>query len=230
MKIILVEGADRILNAMSEKSSEKATGYLTEMGVEVRVSTRVSDFDGKIVLLDDETKIASRSLIWAAGIKGNYFDGLPEEAKGHGNRILVDEYNLVNGSNEIFAIGDVALMVNDDYPRGHPQLAQVAIQQGKLLAKNFKLRVKHQVLRKFRYKNLGSMATVGRNKAVVELPKFKFYGFFAWLVWMVIHLRSILGIRNKFLIFMNWVWNYITYNLSLRLIIKRNDSVAKNLD
>ncbi|MFT5778648.1 MAG: NADH dehydrogenase [Crocinitomicaceae bacterium] len=230
MKIVLVEGSKRVLNAMTEKTSQKATRYLEKMGVEVRVDTRVNDYDGASVVLNDETEIPSRTLIWAAGIQGNFLEGIPEEARGGGNRIHVDGFNRVKGIKNVYAVGDVALMISDVYPKGHPQLAQVAIQQGKLLAKNFKARLKGKDLKPFHYKNLGTMATVGRNKAVVELPKVKFYGFFAWVVWMTIHLRSILGIRNKFLVFMNWVWNYFTYNLSLRLIIKRNDEALKTAD
>ena len=225
MRIVLVEGAKHLLSAMSEKSSEKAKQYLEKLGVEVKVDTRVNDFDGKIVQLSDETTIASKTLIWAAGIKGNFLKGLPDETLGRGNRILVDEFNQVKGLENVYAIGDVAMMVTEAYPNGHPQLAQVAIQQGNLLSKNFKRKILGKSLSGFSYRNLGTMATIGRNKAVVELPKYKFYGFFAWTVWMLVHLRSILGVKNKFLVFLNWVWNYFTYNLSLRLIIKRNDDL-----
>jgi NADH dehydrogenase len=230
MKIVLVEGSNRVLNAMTEKSSAKATNYLEKMGVEVRVDTLVNDYDGTSIALNDSTEIHARTLIWAAGIKGNFLDGIPEESRGAGSRIMVDEYNRVKGLENVFAVGDVALMISENNPKGHPQLAQVAIQQGKLLAKNFKARLKANDMKPFVYKNLGTMATVGRNKAVVELPRVKFYGFFAWIVWMTIHLRSILGIRNKFLVFMNWVWNYFTYNLSLRLIIKRNDNIDAEVE
>ena len=134
--------------------------------------------------------------------------------------------NKVFETKNIYAVGDAAIMtVDKNYPNGHPQLAQTAIQQGKLLAKNLKRQLEGKKMDLFHYKNLGTMATIGRNKAVVDLPKYKFHGFFAWLVWMLVHLRSILGIKNKWIVFMNWVWNYFTYNLSLRLIIKRNDKL-----
>ncbi len=223
MQIILVEGSDHVLSAMSEKSSIKAMNYLKKLGVQVKTGTRVSDYDGDEIVLNDNSTIQAKTLVWAAGIRGNFLKGIHESDLGRGNRIIVDGYNRLKNSPNVFAIGDVSIIHTDEYPNGHPQLAQVAIQQGKQLAKNFKKKLKGKSLVKFHYKDLGTMATIGRNKAVVELPKFKFYGFFAWLVWMTIHLRSILGIKNKFLIFMNWVWSYFTYNLSLRLIIKRSD-------
>lgn len=222
MRIVLVEGAPRVLNAMLEKSSMKAEKYLEKMGVDVLVKTRVNGYDGTELKLDDGEVIRTKTLIWAAGIKGNYLDGIPEEARVRGNRIAVDHFNEVKGMKDVYAIGDVAFMTSNDpaYPEGHPQLAQVAIQQGYRFVKNMKNRLKGREMTPFKYKNLGTMATVGRNKAVVELPRMKFYGFFAWMVWMLVHLRSILGVRNKFIVFLNWVWNYFTYNLSLRVIIK----------
>lgn len=223
MRIVLVEGSPRVLSVMSEKSSEKAADYLEKLGVEVLVNTRVNGYDGNSVVLDSGETIESKNLIWAAGIQGNFVKGIPNDCIGRGNRILVDEFNAVIGLENVYSIGDVALMTADSaYPNGHPQLAQVAIQQGRALAKNFKQQLAGHSLKPFRYKNLGTMATIGRNKAVVELPKYKFYGFFAWVVWMTVHLRSILGVKNKFIVFINWVWNYFTYNLSLRLIIRRD--------
>jgi len=222
MRIVLIEGAPRVLNAMHKKSSMKAKKYLEKMGVDVLIDTLVEAYDGTELSLSDDSVIRTKTLIWAAGIKGNYIDGIPEEARMRGNRIAVDHFNEVKGMKDVYAIGDVALMSSNDpeYPDGHPQLAQVAIQQGNRFYKNMKNHLKGREMTPFKYKNLGTMATVGRNKAVVELPKFKFYGFFAWTVWMLIHLRSILGVRNKFIVFLNWVWNYVTYNLSLRVIIK----------
>lgn len=226
MRIVLIEGAPRVLNAMLEKSSEKAKNYLEKMGVEVMVKTRVNGYDGQELKLDDGSIIRTRTLIWAAGIQGNYLDGIPEEARVRGNRIAVNHFNEIKGMKNVYAIGDVASMTSDDpdYPNGHPQLAQVAIQQGNRFYKNMKCELKGQAMTPFKYKNLGTMATVGRNKAVVELPRMKFYGFFAWMVWMLVHLRSILGVRNKFIVFLNWVWNYFTYNLSLRVIIKGGEA------
>ncbi len=224
MKIVLIEGADRVLNAMKTGSSIKALQYLNELGVDVQLSTLVNNYDGLNIQLNSGETIASKTLIWAAGIQGNFLQGLPNEAKVRGNRIAVDRFNRVQGTENMYAIGDVASVVGDEiYPNGHPQLAQAAIQQGKNLAKNFIARQKGKEMQPFTYKNLGSMATIGRNKAVVELPKRSFSGFFAWVVWMLVHLRSILGVKNKWIVFMNWVWNYFTYNLSLRLIIKRKD-------
>lgn len=231
MKILLIEGGDRVLGAMSEKSSDRSLAYLKKLGVEVHVGTRVNDFDGSEIFLENSDPIPSKTLIWAAGIRGNIIDGIPEEVIERGNRIRVNEFNQVEGLENVYAIGDVAYMTADKaHPNGHPQLAQVAIQQGDQLQKNLKNRLKNNPMEPFTYKNLGTMATIGRNKAVVELPRTKFYGFFAWTVWMVVHLRSILGVKNKFVVFMNWVWNYFTYNLSLRLIIKRNDDFDKEPD
>ncbi len=226
MKIIIVEGATRVLNAMKEDSSIKAHHYLKELGVEVRLSTLVNDYDGSIITLNNGESIHTQTLIWAAGIQGNFLSGLPEESKTRGNRALTDRMNKVIGTTNVYAIGDVAAVQGDEaYPNGHPQLAQAAIQQGKNIALNFINRQKGKPEKAFVYKNLGSMATVGRNKAVVELPRRNFSGFFAWFVWMFVHLRSILGVKNKWVVFVNWVWNYFTYNLSLRLIIKRKDEL-----
>lgn len=220
MQIYLVEGSPRVLNAMSEISSLKAVGYLEGMGVNVILNSVVSDFDGSHVVLMNGELIPSKTLVWAAGIIGNRIKGLPEDSNAPGGRIFVDVFNQVANCDNVFVLGDVACLISDEFPKGHPQMAQPAIQQGKNLGENFKRISKNQPLKPFKYKNLGSMATIGRNKAVVELPNYKFQGFFAWIVWMVVHLKSILGIKNKFVIFLNWVWNYFTYNLSLRLIIK----------
>ena len=221
MKIILLEGSSRVLNAMDEVSCNKAKLYLEELGVEVRINVRVLDYDGEQVFIKDELSIPSKTVIWSAGIKGNLLDGLSDSVHVQGDRIKVNEFNQVECvNNNIFAIGDIAAMINDDYPKGHPQMAQPAIQQGLNLAMNLNRLKDGQTLTPFNYKNLGSMATIGRNKAVVELPKYKFQGFFAWVVWLVVHLKSILGVKNKFVVLLNWIWNYLTYNLSLRLIIK----------
>jgi len=219
MKIYLLEGAPRVLNSFSEISSKKATEYLVKMGVEVMVDTLVTDYDGSEVHLKNGKKIPTKTMIWTAGIMGNALKGLPKEAEIIGGRIAVNEFNEVINAPSVYAIGDVALMKTAEYPKGHPQMAQGAIQQGRNLGRNLNRDCRGIPRKPFQYKNLGSMATIGRNKAVVELPKYKFQGFFAWLVWMVVHLRSILGLKNKLIVFLNWVWNYITYNLSLRLII-----------
>lgn len=219
MNIYLIEANKRLLAALSEYSSEKAYEYLHQMGVEIFLNTQVQSYNGKTVI-SSQKEIKSDCLVWAAGVKANQLPGLPAEAILRNGRIKVDEQNLVSGLNNVYAIGDIAAVVTQATPNGHPQQAPVAIQQARTLAKNIKREKKNQPLLPFRYHDKGSMATVGRNLAVVELPFVKFSGFFAWFVWMFIHLMSILGIKNRFFIFINWVSNYFTYNLSLRLIIK----------
>jgi NADH:ubiquinone reductase (H+-translocating) len=220
MNIYLVEASPRLLNGMSDISSQKAYQYLMKMGVKVWLNAAVSDFDGRLVKLSNGAEIRTDTMIWAAGVVGNPMEGINADAFGKGKRIFVDEYNLVKGYKNIYAVGDIALMQTAKYPNGHPQVAQVAIQQAANLAKNLQNLFKGKTLSKFKYKDLGSMATVGRNLAVVDLPFFHFQGFFAWLVWMFIHLKSILGVKNKVLTFINWFWSYFTYDQSLRLIIK----------
>jgi NADH dehydrogenase len=224
MRIVLVEGSDRVLSAMSEASSAKAKKYLERLGVEVQNGIHVKGYKDHVVALDNGQNIPARMLIWAAGIKGNVPAGMESDQLERGQRLKVNAWNQLTYDEAVFAIGDVASMDGDPaYPHGHPQLAQAAIQQGRHLAANLKRMHRGEKLVGFRYKNLGTMATVGRNKAVVELPRYAFAGFFAWAIWMLVHLRSILGVKNKFLVFLDWVWNYFTYNLSLRLIIKRKD-------
>jgi NADH:ubiquinone reductase (H+-translocating) len=220
MHIILVEGSPNVLNGMSDKSSKQALAYLAKLGVEVKRNAIVEDYDGKTAKIKGGETISTHNLVWAAGIIGNKVSGLKEEVYVRGGRIQVNRLNQVESDSSVYVIGDVAYMETEKYPHGHPQVAQTAIQQGRNVAKNFIAMSKNQKLKPFEYKNLGSMATVGRNKAVVDLPNRHFSGFAAWAVWMLVHLRSILGIKNKFLVFLNWVWNYFTYNLSLRLIIQ----------
>jgi len=191
---------------------------LRELGVQVMLNSRVTSFDGAEIQTSDEQRISSQKVIWAAGITGNRMPGLPEGAITFGNRIKVDRYHRVEGAEGVFAIGDIAYMEEEAYPQGHPQVAQVAMQQAKHLAGQFEKPSAEWT--PFRYRDLGAMATIGRNKAVVDLPKFKFQGFFAWLVWLFVHLFQILGVKNKLFIFLNWVWNYLTYDQSLRLIIR----------
>ncbi len=223
MKVILLEGSNRLLSAMSEKSSKKALEYLHNLGVDVRLNCQAKDFDGNLVTLSNNETIVSKTLVWAAGIKPNKIKGLSEEDYNNAGRILVNSQMQSINHQNIFALGDLAL-VNDnaDYPNGHPQVAQVAIQQAKLVGNNFISMLINKKSKRFIYKDKGSMATVGRNLAVVELPHFKFSGFFAWFVWMFVHLFSIIGIKNKMLIFVNWAWNYLTYDQSLRLLIRNN--------
>lgn len=221
MTITLVEANDRILRAMSEVSSTHATRFLEKAGVTVLVDTRVAGFDGDTISFVNGEKIKSKTLIWAAGVKATLIPGLNPACIHPSGRILVDEHNMVDGYENIFSIGDVCIMLTDEkFKAGHPQIAQPAMQQGSLLAKNLKNISTDKPLKSFTYKDMGSMATVGRNFAVVELPFFKFQGFRAWLFWMLVHLMSIVGVKNRLLIFINWVWNYISYDQSLRLIIK----------
>ena len=220
INIYLMEGTNRLLMALSEKASVKAKEFLERLGVTVILNTFVKEYDGNVIETSDGKKIRSNLVIWTAGIRGNRIEGLRETAVGKNGRILVDRFNCIKGYTNIFALGDVALMEEPSFPEGHPQVAPVAIQQAKLLAKNFLRVQKSKDLIPFAYHDKGTMATIGRNLAIVELPYVRFYGTFAWFVWMFIHLMSIVGIKNRFLILFNWVWNYLTYDQSLRLILK----------
>lgn len=222
MDIHLVEATPRLLNGMSEVSGQKAHEYLTKMGVQVHLNTAVKTYDGYEVLFSSGEKLITKTLIWAAGVKGNPVAGLTAESLGKSSRLKVDEFNRVKGYENIFAIGDVALMEGDPkYPGGHPMMAPPAQQQGKLVAQNINRHVDKQPMKPFRYFDKGSMATVGRNRAVVDLRAFKFQGFFAWFVWMFVHLISLIGFRNKFFVLISWLWSYFSYDKSNRLIIAR---------
>lgn len=223
LDIYLVQSGDSLLKGMSENSSKKALSYLEDLGVKVMLNSRVTAFDGRKVTFKDGSTIATQKVIWAAGIKGMPLPGLPESSITHGNRLAVDRQNRVVGLNCVYAIGDVCYMEEPEFAQGHPQVAQVAIQMGEHLAKNFKLRhLRGEPWVDFHYRDKGSMATIGRARAVVDIPKpeLHFSGLFAWLAWLVVHLFSLLGTRNKVFVFLNWVYNYISYNQSLRLIIK----------
>lgn len=220
INIHLIHGDARLLNTMSEQASAKAEQFLRDLGVELWLDKMVTGFDGDIVTINDGSTIRTNKVIWAAGITGNTLEGLPQSARTRGNRLKVDAFNRVEGTENIFAIGDMAFQTEEQYPEGHPQVAQVAIQQGNLLYDNLRRLKQGKAPRPFHYRDLGSMATIGRNRAVVDLPFWRFQGAFAWLVWMFVHLFSILGLKNKLIIFLNWVWNYITYDQSLRLVIK----------
>ena len=222
MKIYIFESSPELLEVMSDEASVKGKQYLEELGVQVMTGHKVVDFDGKYVHTSQGQKIRCNNLVWAAGIKGNAIEGLPADAYVRGNRIKVNAYNQIMGHENIFAVGDIACMmdVEAEYPSGHPQIAQPAIQQGNLLAKNLLRLIANKPMEPFKYRNLGSMATVGRHRAVVDLPFIKFQGVIAWYAWMFVHLMAILGIKNKILIFVNWLWNYVTYDQSLRLIIR----------
>ena len=225
MNIYLLEGTARTLGTMSEKSSEDSRKYLEKLGVNVITDTLVKDYDGTSVLLNSGSIIPSSTVIWAAGIKGNIPDGIDKNLIARGNRIITDKYCKVAGTNNIYAIGDLGYIETENYPAGHPQVAPVAIQQGTLVAENLMRTAKNKALQEFIYKDNGSMATVGRNLAVVDMPKPKlhFRGFIAWMIWMALHLMLILGVKNKFFVFSNWLYNYITYDQSLRLIFKTQD-------
>ena len=221
MNIYLIEAGTRLLPAMSEQTSQHVLNYLRKMGVNVLLNKMVTDYDHHRVILKDGSQIATRTFIWVSGVAAEKITNLDGEHLGRGARIIVDEHNRVKGFDNIFSIGDQCIMPEGDphYPGGHPQLAQVAIQQGKLLARNLKALEKDKSLKPFRYRNLGAMATVGRNRAVAEFSTMKMAGFWAWIMWLVVHLRSILGIRNKSIVLFNWVWNYFSYAQSLRFIV-----------
>ena len=220
MHIYLIEAGPRLLAGMSEDSSSHAEQFLREMGVNILLNKRVTDYRNHKVTLEDGSEIATRTFIWVSGVTGVSFGNMNAAAIGRGGRIKVDAFNRVEGTDNIFAIGDLCILSGDeDYPNGHPQLAQVAIQQGELLAKNLIRLEKGKEMKPFHYRNLGSMATVGRNRAVAEFSKVKMQGWFAWVMWLVVHLRSILGVRNKVVVLLNWVWNYFTYDQSMRMIV-----------
>lgn len=222
MHIYLIEAGDRLLAGLSQKSSQKAYEFLKSMGVDIQFGKMVTDYRDHKVVMKDGTEIPTRTFLWVSGIRANAMPGIDESHMGRGFRFKVDEYNRIQGVEDVFVIGDQCLQTSDAaYPNGHPQVAQVAIQQAKNLAKNLKLIVKgadSSELTAFRYKNLGSMATIGRNKAVVEIGKFRSQGFFAWVLWLVVHLRSILGVKNKMMVLLNWLWKYVSYNDSIRMI------------
>lgn len=220
MQVYLLEGSPKVLNVMSENASQKAEMYLRELGVNVFTNSRVKDYDGENVFLENGKEIPTKTLVWAAGVTGNKIQGLNPDVVTPTNRIKVNRNNRVEGYQNVFAIGDIAMMTEEKYPKGHPQVAQVAIQQAVVLSKHFKNLLENKSSADFSYKDLGSMATIGRNKAVADLPNIKFAGFFAWLIWMFIHLMSLVGGKNRLFAFINWAWSYVTFDQSLRLIIK----------
>lgn len=223
LRIILLEGSHHTLNNMSESAKENSELYLKKMGVEVITGVFVKNYDGLTAELNNGEVIKTKSLIWAAGVKGNLIEGINPEIIVN-NRIKVNRHNLAFGYNNIFAVGDIAYMETPNYPKGHPQVANVAINQAKNLAKNLEAMILNKPLKEYTYQNLGSMATIGKNKAVVDLPGIRFKGWFAWMVWMFLHLMLILSVRNKLIIFINWAWNYFTKDTSLRLILKETKS------
>ncbi|TXH23376.1 MAG: NAD(P)/FAD-dependent oxidoreductase [Chitinophagaceae bacterium] len=219
LNIYLLEGSGATLGVMSKNAQEKSLEYLQEMGVKVKLNALLESYDGKTARLKDGTTIETSNLIWAAGVKGNLLEGINAEIIQRGNRLKVNRYNRVEGYENIFAIGDIASMETPKYPKGHPQLANVAINQGKLLAKNLNQSEEETNWKKFEYTDMGSMATVGKRKAVVDLPNFKFSGRLAWFFWMFLHLMLILSVKNKLSIFLNWAISYFTNDTTLRLIL-----------
>lgn len=223
MHIYLIEAGDRLLAGLSQDSSKKAYDFLKSMGVDIQFGKMVTDYRDHKVIMKDGTEIPTRTFIWVSGIRANAMPGISDDHLGRGFRFKVDQFNRIPGLADVFAIGDQCLQTTDPaYPNGHPQVAQVAIQQAKNLAKNIKRinegHADDNSLTPFKYNNLGSMATIGRNKAVVEIGKFHSQGFFAWILWLVVHLRSILGVKNKMMVLLNWLWKYVSYNDSIRMI------------
>lgn len=219
-RITLIEGSKSTLNSMSHKARAASYRYLQLMGIEIMTETIVTHYDGETLTLNNGNTIQTKSLIWAAGVTANTIQGLPESCLAPGGRVKVDRINRPVGcKNDIFVLGDMALMETPKYPKGHPQLANVAINQALNLAKNMKKIETGKAAKEYEYRDLGAMATVGRNKAIVDLPFLKFTGFPAWVVWMFLHLMLILSVRNKLIIFINWAWVYITKDSALRLIL-----------
>lgn len=220
MKVYLVEGSDRLLGAMSDKSSDAAMDYMKRLDIKVLTNTIVKDYDGNKAILSNGKVITSKSLIWAAGVVGNIPKGFNED-QIRSNRLLVDRYNKIVGSENSFAIGDIAIMSTDEEPDGHPMLAPVAIQQGRLLADNFKRIFRAEPLKRFEYFDKGTMATIGRNKAVVDMPGgLNVRGFMAWIIWMFVHIMYLVGFRNRLITLNNWIWSYFTYDKGTRLIVR----------
>ena len=220
VNIYLIEGSPELLGPMSPQAQKKSQEFLEEMGVQVYTSARVKSYDGKTISLLDGRDIPASTVIWSAGVKGVVLDGLNPECTVRGNRLKVDKINKVECYNNIYAIGDVAAMITDDTPNGHPGVAPAAIQQGTLLAKNLINIIEGKPTENFKYFDKGSMATVGRNRAVVDIGKIRFQGVFAWFTWMFVHLMTLVGFRNKIIVFVNWVWSYFSYDRGTRLIIR----------
>lgn len=220
MRIILIDGAPRLLSAFSEASSQEVAEYLKKRDVEIKLDLRVISYENNRLVLSDDTILETQNVFWVAGVHANSLQGFTQEAYGPGNRLKVDNFNRLLNHSNIFAIGDTALMVTIDYPKGHPQVVQPAIQQASNLIRNLQRMEEGLPLQPFVYHNKGSMATIGRNHAVVELKKMRFGGFPAWAVWLFVHLMSIVGVKNRLFIFVDWMWSYFTYDPSLRIIIK----------
>lgn len=231
IEIHLIEGADRVLPPFSPQSSEKAQKFLEDMGVTIHLETFVGNYENNTVTTKGDLVLDTATFIWSAGVTGASIDGFEETSLlPKLNRYKVDRYNRVAGFQNIYAIGDIALMETEDFPKGYPQLAQPAIQQGKNLAKNFKKMLRKEELEPFKYFDKGSMATIGRNKAVVDMGKIHFGGFLAWFIWMFVHLWFLVGFRNRVVTFFNWTYSYLNYDKAARLIVrpfKQNKIIAE---
>jgi NADH:ubiquinone reductase (H+-translocating) len=221
MEIHLFEGLERVLPAMSEHASAKAHQFLEDIDVRIHLNTLVSGYDGEVITIKDGQAMRTKNFIWTAGVTGAAIKGFDKEILlERSNRYKVNPYNQLPGYENVFAIGDIAFMVTQEYPGGHPQVAQPAIQQGEHLAENLKRLCKGQKLEPFRYNDKGTMATIGRNRAVVDLKRLRFAGFFAWFIWMFVHLMFLVGFRNRVIVFFNWSYNYINYDKAARLIVR----------
>jgi len=225
MNIMLFEASSTLLAGMSATAAAGAKEFLENLGVEVHLNTMVLDYDAHTLTLPDGISIPVATVIWAAGVTSSRIEGLAAHSYGKGNRLLVNPYNQVQGYTNVFAIGDNSLMLTDSNPNGHPQVAQVALQQAKLLGSNLRRIIKNKPLTEFHYTNKGTMATVGRHRAVADLPFMQLKGFIAWILWSIVHLISIIGVKNKLFIFLDWSWKYVTYDQALRLLIRHK---AKN--
>ncbi|WP_284652538.1 NAD(P)/FAD-dependent oxidoreductase [Flavobacterium terrisoli] len=221
MQINLIQSNDRVLNTMSEKSSAEAEKFLTDLGVKIWKNIRVTNYDGRTITTNTDLTFETATVIWTAGVQGVKIVGLdPKSLVEKVERIRVNEFNQVKGYDNIFAIGDIASMESPQFPQGHPMMAQPAMQQGKLLGENLVKLIAGTIMTPFEYNDKGSMATIGRNRAVVDLPKYHFSGVFAWFVWMFVHLFSLIGFKNKAVVFTNWVYNYIRFDREGRLIVR----------
>lgn len=220
MNVYLFEASDRLLSGMSEKSSAKARLYLEKLGVTVKTEARVADYDGLKISMANGEVFYSYALVWAAGVVAKPIKGVSEIAATKGGRLRVDLYNKICGLHNVYAIGDLAFQIEGDFKSGHPQVAQVGIQQAAILGKNLKRLLLNKQMIPFHYKDRGSMATIGKNLAVAELPGIKIQGFIAWILWLFVHLMAIVGVKNRFFILLNWIWNYWTSDQSLRVLIR----------
>jgi len=232
VKIYLVDFLPRVLGPMSEQASKASQNYLKKLGVELMLNAKVKSYDGHVITFEDGKSITTKSVIWSAGVMGVIPGGISKDIIERGNRIRTDNICRVAGSENIFALGDVAAMITDETPKGHPGVAQVAIQMGENVGKNIVHLIKGEATKPFKYNDKGSLATIGRNKAVADLGKIKFQGFFAWLIWIFVHLFSLVGTRNRVIVFINWLGNYVNYNGGSRLIIRRfvRETIAKTTE